>query len=71
VRTPTLILHGEKDERVTLPQGQEMYRALKRMGVETEFVTYPRELHSIGERAHQIDLLERVLSWFDRYVKGE
>jgi dipeptidyl aminopeptidase/acylaminoacyl peptidase len=71
VRTPTLILHGEKDDRVTQPQGQEMYRALKRMGVETEFVTYPREPHSIGERAHQIDLLERVLSWFDRYVKRE
>lgn len=71
VRTPTLILHGEKDERVTWPQGQELYRALKRVGVETQFVTYPREPHGIAERAHQIDLLERVLAWFDKYVKGE
>ena len=68
--TPTLILHGEKDERVTVPQAWEMYRGLRWAGVETEFVTYPREEHPIRERAHQIDLLERVLGWFDRYLHG-
>jgi len=69
VRTPTLILHGEKDERVALPQGQEMYRALQWAGVETQLVIYPREPHSIGERAHQIDLAERVFAWFERFLK--
>jgi dipeptidyl aminopeptidase/acylaminoacyl peptidase len=69
VRTPTLILHGEKDDRVTQPQGQELYRALKRLGVEVEFVTYPREGHQIQERNHQLDLMNRVLRWFDHYVK--
>ncbi len=67
-RTPTLILHGEKDERVAVPQAWEMYRALKTVGVPTQFVTYPREPHGIAERRHQIDLIERVLGWFERYL---
>jgi len=32
-------------------------------------VTYPREPHPLGERAHQVDLLKRVLEWFDRRLK--
>jgi dipeptidyl aminopeptidase/acylaminoacyl peptidase len=67
-RTPTLILHGEKDERVAVPQAWEMYRGLKTVGVPTQFVTYPREPHGIAERQHQIDLLERVLGWYERYL---
>jgi len=67
-KTPTLILHGEKDERVAIPQAWEMYRGLRWAGVATQFVTYPREPHGIQERQHQIDLLERVLGWFETYL---
>jgi dipeptidyl aminopeptidase/acylaminoacyl peptidase len=66
--TPTLILHGEKDERVAIPQAWEMYRGLQWAGVKVEMVTYPREGHPIKERAHQIDLLTRVLDWFGRHL---
>lgn len=68
-RTPTLILHGQDDQDVGLPQAYEMYVALKSVGVETELVTYPREKHPILKRDHQIDLLTRVGDWFDRYLK--
>jgi len=68
VKTPTLILHGEKDDRVTQPQGQELYRALQGTGVEVEFVTYPREGHSFKEREHQLDLMQRLLDWLDRHL---
>jgi len=70
VKTPTLILHGEKDDRVTPAQGQEFYRALKTLGVPTQFVLYPREPHGFTERAHQLDVIKRVLDWFEKYVKG-
>lgn len=70
VTTPTLILHGEKDERVPFAQGQEWFAALTRRGVSVEFVAYPREAHPIEERAHQRDLLTRVLAWYDTWVKG-
>lgn len=70
-KTPTLILHGEEDRRVAMAEGQEMYVALRTLGVETQFVTYPREPHSIEERKHQIDLLTRVVEWFDRFLRPE
>ena len=69
VKTPTLVIHGGADLRVPLGQGQEFYHALKQLGVKTEMVVYPREPHIFGERAHQLDLLTRVLSWFNAYLK--
>lgn len=67
-KTPTLILCGEKD--VTDPIGQctQLFRGLKRYGVETELVIYPREGHAIREENHQLDLLRRVVDWFDRHL---
>ncbi len=49
MKTPTLIQHGEKDARVPVSQGQEFYNALKRQGVPTRMVIYPRQPHGIGE----------------------
>ena len=68
VRTPTLILHGEEDIRVPLPQSEEFYAGLKAVDVETLFVKYPREGHSIGEPRHQLDMLKRQLAWYNKYI---
>jgi dipeptidyl aminopeptidase/acylaminoacyl peptidase len=68
-KTPTLIVHGDADERVHPLQGKEMYTALSRLGVDTEFVRYPRQGHSIKERNYQIDLLNRMANWFDKYLR--
>lgn len=70
VTTPTLIPHGEKDDRVPVSQGWEYYNALRTMGVPTKMVVYPREPHGLMERQHQRDLMERVLAWFDEYMKA-
>ena len=67
-KTATLILHGEEDIRVPLPQSEEFYAGLKATGVETVFVKYPREGHSIGEPRHQLDMLKRQLAWYNKYV---
>jgi dipeptidyl aminopeptidase/acylaminoacyl peptidase len=69
VKTPVLILHGEKDERVPLSQASGFHRALREHHVPTEFVVYPREPHGISERAHQIDVLKRVRTWYDRWLR--
>ncbi len=68
IRTPTLIQHGEKDERVPLAQGQELYAALKKKGVPVEFAVYPRQGHLIMEPKLQRDMLERNLRWFEKWV---
>lgn len=69
VKTPVLILHGKEDKRVPVSQGIEFYRALKKLGVTTKCVLYPRAGHGIREQAHQIDLMNRVLDWFNTYLK--
>lgn len=66
--TPTLILIGGGDPRVPTTQGYELYAGLKSCGVEAQLVIYPREGHEITERSHQIDLLARVVDWFERHL---
>jgi dipeptidyl aminopeptidase/acylaminoacyl peptidase len=68
VRTPTLIQHGERDERVPLSQGQELYNALKRQGCPTQMVVYPRTPHGVEEPRLLVDCMERNLAWFDRHL---
>lgn len=68
-RTPTLILHGDSDRTDPIGQSQMLYRALKRYGVESEFVVYPREPHGLQEEKHLIDRLNRIVRWFDSHLK--
>jgi dipeptidyl aminopeptidase/acylaminoacyl peptidase len=68
--TPTLIIHGGADPRVPIGQSQELYTALKWKGVPVEFVTYPREGHGVAEKAHQLDFMNRVSAWFEKYLKA-
>ncbi|MBA2525685.1 MAG: S9 family peptidase [Pyrinomonadaceae bacterium] len=68
-QTPTLFIHGEMDNDVHITQAEEMYMALKRRGVKTVFVRYPREGHGLREPRHRVDALERTLAWFDRFLK--
>jgi dipeptidyl aminopeptidase/acylaminoacyl peptidase len=68
-RTPTLILQGEGDVIDPLGQSQALYRALKRYGVETELVIYPREGHGLKEEKHLVDRLDRIVAWFDKHLK--
>jgi len=66
--TPTLIVHGERDLRVPLGQGQELYHGLKLRNIPTEMVVYRRQPHGIRERAAQIDYMNRTLNWFKKYT---
>jgi len=68
-KTPTLILQGDADDTDPLGQSQELYRGLKRYGVETELVVYPREPHGFREEKHLLDRLNRILAWYDKYLK--
>lgn len=68
-RTPTLILQGEDDVTDPIGQSQQLYRGLKRYNVETQFVLYPREGHGFREEKHQLDVLNRIVEWFDRHLK--
>ena len=69
VVTPTLIMGGEHDWNVPIQNSEQLYQALRRLGVETQLVVYPDEHHGFSKPAFQLDRLERYLAWYDKYVK--
>lgn len=70
-KTPTLILQGDADPVDPPGQSQELYRGLKRYGVETELVVYPREPHGFHEEKHLLDRLNRILAWYDKHLRNQ
>ena len=52
-------------------QAAAVYRALKEVGVPVQFVRYPREGHGFRERAHQVDLMKRIVAWFERHIPAQ
>ena len=68
-KTPTLILQGESDTTDPVGQSQQLYRGLRHYDVPVEFVIYPREPHGLREEKHQVDMLARMVGWFERYLK--
>jgi len=68
VRTPTLIMVGERDVECPMPQSQEFWHALVTLGVPTSFIVYPGEGHHIRLPQHRRDLIERTTAWFDKYL---
>ena len=68
VKTPTIILVGERDERVPPPQSVEMYRALRSNGVPTHLYIAPREPHGWQELRHELFKMNIELEWFEKYA---
>ena len=69
VKTPTLVLHGDRDAEVPTPQGYEFWHALKTLGVPTQLVVYENEGHGFRDPKHELDRDRRLVEWFDRYLK--
>jgi dipeptidyl aminopeptidase/acylaminoacyl peptidase len=70
VRTPVMFIHGENDNDVPIAEAEQFYIALKDVGVETIMVRYPREGHGIREPAHQVDVVERSIDWYEAHFNG-
>jgi dipeptidyl aminopeptidase/acylaminoacyl peptidase len=70
IKTPTLFLGGEKDFNVPLVGGEQMYQALKSLGVDTELVIYPSQFHGITIPSYKVDRLQRYLDWYAKYLKS-
>ncbi|MDH4054784.1 MAG: S9 family peptidase [Gammaproteobacteria bacterium] len=68
-QTPALILIGEDDDIDPIGQSRQFYRGLRRYGVDTELVVYPRERHNVAELHHRIDVLTRMVAWIETYVR--
>lgn len=65
VKTPTLVVVGDRDGECPAPQSFEFWHALKAEGVKTQLVIYPNEGHRFVNPEHQRDVLKRALDWFE------
>jgi dipeptidyl aminopeptidase/acylaminoacyl peptidase len=65
VRTPTLLVVGDSDVECPPPQSYEYWHALKSLNVKTQLVVYPHEGHQFSDPAHALDVMERMVAWFD------
>ena len=71
-KTPTLVIHSENDFRCPIEQGEQIFVALKRLGVDTEMVRFPNSSHGLsrtGRTDRRIVRLQHMLRWFDKYLK--
>jgi dipeptidyl aminopeptidase/acylaminoacyl peptidase len=69
-KAPLLVQQGENDIRVPAGQAKQVVEALKKKGNTVDSVFYPEEGHGFYKREHQQDSLQRLVDWFDKYLKG-
>ncbi|HKQ93144.1 MAG TPA: S9 family peptidase [Blastocatellia bacterium] len=69
IKTPTIFFCGERDFNVPLAGSEQMYQALRSLGVETQLVIYPNQNHGISRPSYVRDRFERYLAWYDKYLK--
>jgi dipeptidyl aminopeptidase/acylaminoacyl peptidase/tetratricopeptide (TPR) repeat protein len=69
VTTPTLLMGGSDDMNVPLLNSEQLYQALRRLGVPTELVIYPGQHHGIRKPTYVRDRYQRYVAWYDRYLK--
>jgi dipeptidyl aminopeptidase/acylaminoacyl peptidase len=69
IKTPTLFLGGERDFNVPVQGSQQMYQALRSLGVDTQLIIYPNENHGIQRPSYVRDRYERYLAWYEKYVR--
>jgi dipeptidyl aminopeptidase/acylaminoacyl peptidase len=71
-QTPTMVIHSEHDWRCPLEQGEQLFLALRAMGVETELILFPESPHGlsrVGRTDRRIARLNHILRWFEKYLK--
>jgi dipeptidyl aminopeptidase/acylaminoacyl peptidase len=71
IKTPTLFMGGQADFNVPIIGGEQMYQALRELGVPTQLVVYPGQYHGLTDPSFLKDRFDRWVAWFDRYLKGE
>jgi dipeptidyl aminopeptidase/acylaminoacyl peptidase len=69
VKTPTLVIVGERDAECPAPQSYEFWHALKALDVPTQLIIYPGEGHLFIKPANQADRMDQTVAWFDKYLK--
>ena len=70
VKTPTLFVHGEVDQRVPYEEGEQMYFALKRRGIPAKMIRYADQPHGIAGHWNNVHRMLNELQWWETYLKS-
>ena len=68
IRTPTLFMGGDKDFNVPIAGGEQMYLALRTLGVPAQLIVYPGQYHALTRPSFLKDRVERMTAWYTRYL---
>jgi dipeptidyl aminopeptidase/acylaminoacyl peptidase len=68
IRTPTLFMGGDKDFNVPIVGGEQMYLALRTLGVPAELIVYPGQYHTLTRPSFLKDRVERMAAWYTKYL---
>jgi dipeptidyl aminopeptidase/acylaminoacyl peptidase len=68
IKTPTLFMCGEKDFNVPLVNSEQMFQALRSLGIPTQLVIYPGQFHGLAKPSYLQDRLERMFEWYGKYL---
>jgi len=69
IKTPTLFICGEKDFNVPLINSEQMYMALRSLGIPTELVIYPGQYHGLSIPSYLEDRMARYIAWYGAHLK--
>jgi dipeptidyl aminopeptidase/acylaminoacyl peptidase len=69
IKTPTLFLGGQLDANVPVVGGEQMYQALRTLGIQTELIVYPGQYHGLTVPSFRQDYLVRFVAWCDKFIK--
>ena len=70
-KTPTLIQHGELDQRCPLSSATELNRSLLELGIETELFIIKGMSHSITKPRENLAVMTQNLKWFSHHLLGQ
>jgi dipeptidyl aminopeptidase/acylaminoacyl peptidase len=68
MKTPTLIIHGEKDYRVPVSEAYMLFTGLQRHGVPSKLLYFPDENHWILKPPNSRVWHETIFEWLDRWL---
>ena len=66
--SPVLFAHGDRDTNVPVSESVQAHQALQALGALSDLLLLPGEGHTIVGRDHLIELTQRVVAWFDRWL---
>ena len=69
IRTPTLFMGGERDFNVPLLNAEQMYQAVKSLGVESQLIVYPGQFHGLTQPSDLKDRMQRDIDWLKKHLK--